>query len=274
MSGLNGIFHGGMKKHSRGDRKDEQQLQEEQNNLLSNGGNFFIREAYKTLRTNVTFALADQEGCRVVVVTSAMQSEGQSFTASNLAISYAQADKKVLLIDCDLRRPKLDRLTGLSCPYGLTNLLLNPGLWDRAILHDEKLGADVLLSGAIPPNPSELLGSKRMQALLESLRREYEYIILDTPPVNMVIDAAVVAPMSDGVIVVVRMNSTERGAVDYAVKQLEYSKAKILGLVLNDIDVGQRGYGYGRYGYGRYGYGRYGYYGYKQYGGDSANGSK
>jgi capsular exopolysaccharide synthesis family protein len=241
-------------------QQDGQFLQEEKNNLLMNGDNFFIREAYKTLRTNVTYALADQEGCKVIAVTSSMQSEGKSFTATNLAIACAQADKKVLLIDCDLRRPKLNRLLGASARSGLTELLMQPELRDKVILHEEAAGMDVIISGAIPPNPSELLGSKRMKKLLEDLRQKYEYIILDTPPVNMVTDAAVLAPLSDGVVFVVRMNYSERGAVIHAVEQLGYANAKILGMVLNEMDMEQTaGYRYQKYRrYGRYGYG-YGY---------------
>jgi capsular exopolysaccharide synthesis family protein len=243
-------------------QQDGQFLQEEKNNLLINGNNFFIREAYKTLRTNVSFALADQEGCKVIAVTSSMQSEGKSFTATNLAIACAQADKKVLLIDADLRRPKLNRLLGASARNGLTELLLQPDLREQVILHEETSGMDVIISGAIPPNPSELLGSKRMKTLLDDLRQKYEYIILDTPPVNMVTDASVLAPICDGVIFVVRMNHSERGAVIHAVEQLGYANAKILGMVLNEIDMEQTvGYRYQKYHrYGRYGYS--GYYGY------------
>lgn len=242
------------------------QIQEERKHLLSAKSDFFVREAYKTLRTNVMFSLTEESGCKVLVLTSSLQSEGKSITAVNLAISYALADQRVLIIDCDLRRPKLARLLGLSAPVGLSNLILRPLLKDQAIIHAEELGVDVILSGDIPPNPSELLGSERMQKLLDELKQDYDYIILDTPPVNMVTDAVVLAPKSDGVLFVVRANQSERAPVVHAVDQLEYAKAKVLGFILNGVELEKSSYGHGKYGYRRHGkYKQYGYnsgYGY------------
>ena len=235
-------------------------LAKEQSNLLTNNSPFFVREAYKTLRTNVTFALTDEEKCKVIVVTSALQSEGKSITGLNLAISYAMTDRKVLVIDCDLRRPKVARLLQMNSKIGLTNLILNQNLKDQAILKTDVKGLDVILSGDIPPNPSELLGSPQMQRLINELRDEYDYIFLDAPPVNMVTDAVVLAPKSDGVLFLVRANRSERGRVIHAIEQLHYAKAKILGFVLNDVDFERTSYGYGKYRYrgNYYGYG-YGY---------------
>ncbi|MBQ5739683.1 MAG: CpsD/CapB family tyrosine-protein kinase [Oscillospiraceae bacterium] len=235
----------------------EADLRLEQKNLLTENSNFFIREAYKTLRTNVSFALTEAEGCKVIVVTSSMQGEGKSSTATNLAISYAMADSNVLIIDCDLRRPKLSRLLQLNAKAGLSNLLLKPELLPEVILSGPVEGLDVILAGDVPPNPSELLGSSRMQKLIETLRKSYDYIILDSPPVNMVTDAVVLAPRSDGVLFLVRANHSERGAVIHAVEQLEYAKVKILGFVLNDVGMEKTHY-YGGHRYRRYGYG-YGY---------------
>jgi len=203
-------------------KKEATKIQDERKNLLSQSSSFFIREAYKTMRTNVGFSLPDREGCKTIVVTSSLQSEGKSITAANLAISFAEADNRVLLIDCDLRRPKLSRLFRLASPLGLTNLLLDPTLLDTVILHGEQDNLDIIPAGEIPPNPSELLGSVRMKKFLEDMRQRYDYIILDTPPVNMVIDAVVVAPETDGVLFVVRSGASERGAVIHAVDQLEY----------------------------------------------------
>ncbi|MBO5340892.1 MAG: CpsD/CapB family tyrosine-protein kinase [Oscillospiraceae bacterium] len=235
-------------------------IQTERKHLLSPKSDFFIREAYKTLRTNVSFALPDEEGCKVIVVTSSMQGEGKSITALNMAISHAMADRKVLLIDCDLRRPKLARLLQMGSKVGLSNLIVNPRLLDEAIKHTRLSGLDVILSGNVPPNPSELLGSGRMDALLEQLKEHYDYIFLDSPPVNMVTDAVVLAPKSDGVIFLVRAGRSERGAVVHAVEQLEYAKAKILGFVLNGVDVQRARYGYRKGHYRRYfRYGKYQY---------------
>ena len=242
-------------------------IADERRNLLSPKSEFFVREAYKTLRTNVSFSLTNEEKCHVIVTTSSMQGEGKSITTMNLAISYAQTDRKVLVVDCDLRRPKLARLMQMNSTVGLSNLILNPKLLSNAILPTHVPGLDVILAGDIPPNPSELLGSPRMERIVSLLREKYDFIFLDSPPVNMVTDAVVLAPLSDGVIFLVRANRSERGAVIHAVEQLEYAKAKILGFVLNDVDMEKTHYGYGhryksysryrRYGYG-YGYG-YGY---------------
>ena len=231
----------------------------ERRNLLTAKSDFFVREAYKTLRTNVSFALADEEKCKVIVVTSSLQGEGKSITALNLAISYAMTDRKVLVIDCDLRRPKLARLLKMNAKVGLSNMIINPKLKEKGISSTRVEGMDIILAGDIPPNPSELLGSPRMQKLLTELRECYDYIILDTPPVNMVTDAVVLAPQSDGVLFLVRSGRSERGAVIHAVEQLEYAKAKILGFVLNDVDMEKTHYGYGKYRYKRYSrYSRYG----------------
>ena len=243
-------------------------LADDRRHILSADSNFFIREAYKTLRTNTMFALAGQEGCKILLVTSALQGEGKSISALNLAISFAEAENRVLLIDCDLRRPKLARLLRKSSRVGLSNVLLDPSQLGEVILPGGVDRLDVILSGDIPPNPSELLGSARMESLLAHLRKRYDYVILDTPPVNMVTDAVVLAPKSDGVLFVVRAGQSERGPVSHAVEQLEYAHAKILGFILGDVNGDGTRYGYGKYKYqyhkySRYGYGRYGYgYGY------------
>lgn len=243
-------------------------IQDERSTLLSSKSDFYIQEAYKILRTNVSFALTGEEKCKVIVVTSALQTEGKSITAINLAISYAMTDRKVLIVDCDMRRPKLARLLDRNAKVGLSNLLMEPSLKGKAIIPSGIDGLDVLLSGDIPPNPSELLSSLRMKRLLAELREEYDFIILDTPPVNVVTDAVVLAPQGDGVLFLVRANRSERGAVIHAVGQLEYAKAKILGFVLNGVNMENSHYGYGKYRYKRYSrYSRYGYGGYgKGYG--------
>ena len=255
-----------LRRSRRHDAPDTAAIMEvERKNILSEKSDFFIRESYKTLRTNVTFSLADETACKVLIVTSAMQSEGKSITALNLAISYAEMKQRVLLIDCDLRRPKLARLLSAKEKGGLSNLLIQPELLGKAI-HDSGIeDLDVIFAGDVPPNPSELLGSSRMKALLDSLQKNYDYIILDTSPVNLVTDACVLVPESSGVLFVVRAGLSERGSVLRAVEQLERSHAKILGFVLNEVTRENGYYGYRKYGYRRgYGYG-HGYgYGYGQ----------
>lgn len=247
-------------------------LHEERQHLLTVTEDFFVRESYKTLRTNLSFALAGEETPRIIMVTSSQQGEGKSTTAVNLAISYAQMDRKVVLIDCDLRRPKLGRLLQISTDVGLSNLLVNSKLRDRAVVPSGIDKLDIITSGDIPPNPPALLSSSKMEALLAELKATYDVVILDTPPINMVSDAVALAPHIDGVLFVVRANLSERGAVAYAVEQLEYANIKILGFVLNGVNLDNTGYGYGRnqlrryrrYGYRGYAYGKYGKYGGKQ----------
>ena len=235
------------------------------------------------LRTNLSFALAETEKCKVVMITSPMQSEGKSITAANLAITLAEAGHRVLLLDCDLRRPKLGRLLSLKSKAGLSDILIHPEMLSENLL-DFRKGIHVILAGSIPPNPSELLNSARMESLLKNLRGYYDYIILDTPPIAVVTDAAVLASHTDGVLVVVRTGQTERGPVTQTVEQLEYCNARILGFVMTCVPLEDTNYayskhrykkykrygkyGYGKYGYGKYGYGKYGYgkYGYGKYG--------
>ncbi len=246
---------------------------EDASRLLSVKSDFYTREAYKTFRTNVNFALTDEEKSKVLIVTSSFQGEGKSLTAINLAISIAMTEKRVVIVDCDLRRPKLARELRIRSKVGLSNILMEPELLPQALVHTDTANMDAITAGSIPPNPSELLGSNRMSKLLENLKQQYDYVILDTPPVNMVTDAAVLVRESSGLIMVVRAGVAERDEVIQAVEQLEYANAKILGFVLNGVERGSGKYGYGRYGrygkYGRYGYGRYGYsrkygYGYEE----------
>jgi len=219
------------------------------NDLLSSRSSFSTREAYKVLRTNVSFSFTDEESCRVIMLTSPLQGEGKSITAVNLAISYAMADCRTIIVDCDMRRPRLGRLLQQTSKLGLSNLLLQPQRRAEAVMPTRIKNLDVLLSGDIPPNPSELLASGRMQRLLDDLRQEYDCVILDAPPVNLVTDALVLAPKVDGVLVLVRANHSVRQEVIRAMDQLRYVKARILGFVLNDVDLENRSYmkkGYGK----------------------------
>jgi len=260
---MNSLFYKHTKSKGKGTaEKKHATIAEDRKHILTSRSGFYLREAYKTLRTNVNFALADTEGCKVILVTSAMQSEGKSLTALNLAISIAQTEAKVLIIDCDLRRPKLHRLLGASANVGLSNLLMDPKKLNVTMNKLDSLGISVLLSGDIPPNPSELLASARMQTLITALRTRFDYIIIDTPPVDLVIDSVVLAPLTDGVLFVVKADQSERGAVMHALEQMEYAKAKVLGFVFNGMNP-ESGSGYGKYRYSKYG--RYGY-GYKRYG--------
>lgn len=252
-------------------------VKHDRKHILSQNSGFYLREAYRALRTNVNFALADKEGSKVIMVTSSLQGEGKSLTALNLSIALGQMDKKVLLVDCDLRRPRMARLMNITAPAGLSNLLMDFRLLDMAVVNSEEHGIDLLLSGDIPPNPAELLSSNRMQKLMELMREKYDYVVLDSPPVDLVVDAVALSSQCDGVLFVVRADQSERGAIIHGMEQLEYAGANILGFVLNGV-TSETASGYGKYRFRKYAqnnrrynkYYRYGYrgydYGYGNYG--------
>ncbi|MBR1431532.1 CpsD/CapB family tyrosine-protein kinase [Ruminococcus sp.] len=255
----------GLKKKDRNKIAFADSIRQERQYLIWSNKDFFLRESYKSTRTNVKFSLAGVEGCKIFGVISSMQSEGKSITAANLAMSFADTGASVLLIDCDLRKPKLSRLLETSGDRGLSDVLMDFSLLSSSIVQvKDGKRLWLLSSGSIPPNPSELLGSETMQKLIEILSNKFDYIILDTPPVDMVTDALVLNPIIDGMLFVVRAGASDRRAIQHAIDQLEYTHTKILGIVFNGSDSASGGYGYKKYGYGKYGYRRYGYsYGYQ-----------
>ena len=244
--------------------------------ILSDKSSFYVQEAYKTLRTNIRFSLSTGNN-KKFCITSSLASEGKSITILNLAISFAQSGQKVLLIDGDLRRPNLARLLIEKSTPGLSNILAGLCKPEDGIRREVYPNLDIIFSGEIPPNPSELLGSPRMKQLIDAMSDKYDYILMDTPPVDIVSDACVIANVLDGVLYLVRLNQTEKDAVAMGVRQLELSGANLMGFVMNGTE--QEGVGhYGRYGRKKYRYGyRYGYryrygYGYKyKYSYESAN---
>lgn len=223
--------------------------------ILGENSDFSVKEAYKTLRTNIRFSLPEG-GCKKLCVTSGLPGEGKSITTLNIAISFAEAGQRVLLIDADLRRPTMARLLMEGGDPGLSNILAGMCTEEEAIHKDRYPNLDVIFSGVIPPNPSELLSSPRMEKLLQSLSARYDYIFIDTPPVNVVTDACVLSALLDGVLFVVRQGQSERDTVSKGVNQLNIAGAKILGFVLNGSSL-KSGGGYNKY--DRYGYYRYEY---------------
>lgn len=211
-------------------------------------------ESFRALRTNLQFI--DLEGRKSFVVTSSIQSEGKSTTTANLAIAMADAGLKVMLVDADMRRPKLASYLGLEGGAGLSDVLAGRAQladvvqrWGRQTLY-------VLLAGTVPPNPSELLGSKAMTQLIGDLESAFDVVLFDMPPLLPVTDAAVVAKAAGGAIVVVAVGRTTRHQLEGAIDSLDQAGAKVAGLVLSMIPTkGPDSYGYGRYGYGHYGYG-------------------
>lgn len=236
--------------------KREAGYMSQRRNILGNNSSFQVQEAYKTLRTNIRFSSTGKLFC----ITSGLAAEGKSITALNIAISFAEAGQKVLVIDADLRRPSMARLLIENGAPGLSNVLAGLCTEEEAIRKELMPNLDVLFSGEIPPNPSELLSSPRMEELLRRLSAQYDYIFVDTPPVNIVTDACVVGSLVDGVLFVVRQNQSDRDSVKQGVNQLNIAGVKLLGFVYNGVETGNRR-GYKRYRY--YKYRAYGYQAYK-----------
>lgn len=194
-----------------------------------------ISEQYRTIRTNLQFASVDQE-LKTMLITSSGPSEGKSMTAANLAVVYAQQEKKVLLIDADLRKPTVHYTFRMDNLRGLSNLLVNEARLEDTTYSSMVDNLDIISSGPVPPNPSELLGSKRMRTLIEEMSKLYDVIIFDTPPILAVPDAQILANFVDGSLLVLRSKHTEQEAAMKAKEALQSAKAKILGTVLNDRD--------------------------------------
>ncbi len=212
-------------------------------------------EAFRTLRTNIQFSSIDKE-IKALIVTSATPTEGKSTTSLNLASIIAQNNKKVLLIDCDLRKPKLHEKVGITNFEGLTNVLMGERTLEDVV--HQYVGENsfyILPSGPIPPNPAELLGSNRMKSFLDSVREEFDMIILDSSPIGLVTDSAVLSNIADGILYVTAVGQTDIEIIKEGKELLDKVKANIIGVVLNRIPT--RGRAYYRYHYYQY----YSYYG-------------
>ncbi len=203
-----------------------------------------ISEAYRTLRTNLDFASLD-EALKTLVVTSAGVDEGKSTTLANLATVSAQAGRRVILVDADLRRPTMHQIFGLSNEVGLTTVMMdNSGLASPPVQETGVEGLSVLTSGPLPPNPAEMMGSRRMEEIIGTLAELADQVFFDTPPVVAVTDAAVLATKVDGVLLVIGAGKTRRELARSAVQRLEQINARLVGTVLTDVrmDTGFRGY--------------------------------
>jgi receptor protein-tyrosine kinase len=203
-------------------------------------------EAFRTLRTNLIYALVDQPP-EVIVVTSANPQEGKSTVCANLGVVLAQADRKTLILDCDLRRPSLHEIFGLRNVRGLVDVVAGgnePGRVWREPLANLKL----ITSGSIPPNPTELLGSKRFSEFLSGIRREFDYVLLDAPPVGLVSDPSILASQGDGVLLVLDAQKTRKAALRQSRRSLEAVGAKVFGTVMSNVGGSTAGY-YGKQAY-------------------------
>lgn len=236
-------------------------VQNRESTILNENSKFHVSEAYKTLRTNILFSTRSK-GCKIYVVTSAIPGEGKTTTAINIAISFAQTGKKVVIVDSDLRKPKLHKYFDLENKVGLSNVL--SGVYDgsdnKYLQKTNVENLDLISSGHVPPNPIELLSSENMHELLNTLEETYDFVILDTPPVNIVSDALVLSEKVTGYIMVARSNYTEYDALNVAMANFELANIKPMGIVLNDFNRKQTKYSSG----GKYKYKTY--YNYYRYG--------
>lgn len=213
--------------------------------LLTGESPFLVQEAYKALRTNVVFSLPGSE-TRVVGLTSSEPGSGKSINAVNLAISFGQIGKKVILVECDLRLPTVAAKLGIKGHPGITDLLAGEATLSNVIKKVDKYGIHVLPAGSIPPEPTVLLESKQMQSLMAGLKKYYQYIIIDLPPVTTVTDAAIMSRYIDGFLLVARSGSSEHRAIAEMLSTLRLADAKIIGFVYNDASVQDNHY-YGKY---------------------------
>jgi capsular exopolysaccharide synthesis family protein len=211
---------------------------------------FGINEAYKSLRTNIQFCGSE---IKMICVTSCLPSEGKSNVSFNLAKSLADFGKKVIFIDADLRRSAIiGRYKPDQAVIGLTHYLSTQNKIDEILYETNIENMDIIFTGPVPPNPSELLGSDSFSDLLKIFRKVYDYIIIDTPPIASVIDSAIVAQKCDGVVLVIESNAISYKLAQRAIHQLEKANSKILGAVLNKFDYEGKPYGYENKRYKKY----------------------
>jgi polysaccharide biosynthesis transport protein len=214
---------------------------------------FSIAEDYRTVRTSILFSHADAAP-KTIVFTSTLPQEGKTATVSNLAVSFAQLEGRVLLIDADLRKPRLSKIFNLRNVTGLSSFLAGKGTFEEVVQKTSIDNIWTIPSGPHPPNPAELLNSKRMKDLLAEAKEKFSVVLLDTPPVLAVIDPVIVASLADSTVFVVRAGKTTRRPLVRAVEEIRKSKADIIGVVFNEVRIGRQGIGTPFYHYYQYEY--------------------
>lgn len=192
-----------------------------------------VAEAYRTLRTNIHFASVDKK-IRVLMTTSTAAGEGKTTTISNLAVVLAKQDKKVVIVDVDLRKPTIHHVFKLSNRIGLTNILAGTETIESAVQKSEEDNLSVITSGPIPPNPADMIGSNKMDKFVKELKSNFEYVLFDAPPVLAVADSKILSQLVDGVLFVVSSGSTEKDMAIKAKASLENVRANVIGVVLNN----------------------------------------
>jgi len=211
-----------------------------------------VTESYRGIRTGILFSSPDNPP-QVILMTSSGPLEGKTTSATNLSVCMANAESRVLLMDCDMRRPRIHKVFNVNGTIGLSSLLVGTHSLKDAIVASPVKGLDILPAGPIPPNPSEIVGSKKMGQLLTVLRKKYARVVIDSPPISLVTDAVVLAQIVDSVLMVIRAGETPRPLIQNSLDQLQTVNANIMGAVLNAVSVGRDGYYYYQYSYNYYG---------------------
>jgi capsular exopolysaccharide synthesis family protein len=214
--------------------------------LMSNGVPANFSEAFRAIRTHVLFSSA-QEGSRTVVVTSSGPGEGKTLVATNLAVALAQASQRVLLVDADMRKPRVHLVFDRQQEPGLSNVLVGNARPSESVWNSLVPGLWVMPAGMIPPNPAELLGSKRFKDFVTTLGQHFDWVVIDTPPVMAVTDSCIVAHAAQDVVFVLGAEMTSRHTAQRAIEQLQNAKAKFVGAILNRVDLKHQGYYYSQY---------------------------
>lgn len=213
---------------------------------------FAAKEAYKLLRTNLSYILTETEekDCHVIGVTSSLRGEGKSTTSINLAYVLAEMNKRVILIEGDLRIPSLHSKLKMSAKSGLSDILVRSkstyntdNMYIKTVGDIENVSFDIILAGGRPPNPSELIGSSRMEYLIKTLAEEYDYVVVDLPPVSAVTDALIATKFVDGLIVVVRSDYADKGTLNDTLRQIQMVNGKVLGFVMTCANTSPSRYG-------------------------------
>ena len=239
-------------KHSSSEHDKSKQSKSGSSSMaISDKSKFAIVESYKLARTNIMFSLSAYDK-KVFAVTSHSKGEGKSTVSANVAISFSKLEKRVLLVDCDLRRPNVHNIFNVDNKTGLSNIIGNMVTFEDTVHRNVLPNLDAISSGTIPPNPSELLCSPRFVNMIKRLTDEYDYIILDTPPIGVVSDALLLKDLIAGFVIVIREGSTTHGDIHELLDSIKLADSKVLGMVKVGCDVSKRKKGRGYYYYQYY----------------------
>ncbi|MBC1565978.1 CpsD/CapB family tyrosine-protein kinase [Listeria booriae] len=212
------------------------------NRLAQLGENKSVNEQFRIIRTNIEFVSMGQNN--VYLITSSIPGEGKSTITSNIAMAFGQQNKKVLLVDADMRRPTQDKLFRRLNNVGLSTLLANQHTLEEAIQPIEEYNIDFLPSGPVPPNPAELLSSNQLETLLEECKQKYDLIFIDSPPLIDIADGPILASKVDGTFLIVRAYKTYKAEIQKSIQILEQSNSKVMGYILNDVKKQGQGKNY------------------------------